>query len=460
MLEKIKILFLASNPANTSKLRLDEEIRGIEKRLKESKYRNLIELKSRWAVKADDLILALNEENPEIVHFCGHGSKDGLIFHDGLNGNNTISAKALKKLFTTLNDNIKLIFLNSCYSSEQAKILIDCVDCVIGMNNAIDDKVAIVFAATFYRAIGFGKSIQNAYDQGIVSILFKSENQEHIPQIQTKKGFRAKNLFILRKDSSQSIKETNNIKNKNLLRDVPNKRMNRKFGDKFLKKKLPTIIKHIKYKQKLSILILDIDDLTKINKVYSRKVGNNIIAHICRIIYIESGTENSGRCGDDTFYILLAGENLESSMQIAERIRNTIEKYDWNSLANNLFVTCTFGVAELQKNEPVKDWVVRAIIGMNEGKKEGVILREKEKIRKEIEELERQRKIGWAKQKKEQEEKYKVELEKYEKEFERAQDEKELDRILNLWLFRKNTVNAGPLFLAKNQSRNYNDYYS
>ncbi len=41
-----------------------------------AEYRDSVELESRWAVRPSDLLQALNEAEPRVVHFSGHGSAD------------------------------------------------------------------------------------------------------------------------------------------------------------------------------------------------------------------------------------------------------------------------------------------------------------------------------------------------------------------------------------------------
>lgn len=53
--EKIMILFIASNPSDQSTLRLDEEIRSITSKIRDSEYRDAIELKSAWVEMGTDL---------------------------------------------------------------------------------------------------------------------------------------------------------------------------------------------------------------------------------------------------------------------------------------------------------------------------------------------------------------------------------------------------------------------
>ena len=185
---KIEALFLAANPAVTSRLALDEEIRLIEEMVRKSRYRDTLAFQSAWAVRPDDLLQLLNEHQPHIVHFSGHGIGEGLQLAGEDGKARLVSTQALKRLFTTLKDNIRLIFLNACYSREQAQALVEVIDCVIGMNESIGDEAAAIFAASFYRALGFGRSVQNAFDQGLVALSVTNVPEEDIPKLLVKDG--------------------------------------------------------------------------------------------------------------------------------------------------------------------------------------------------------------------------------------------------------------------------------
>ena len=56
---------------------------SVTKKIRESEYRDAVELKSVWAVRPTDLLQAINEHKPTIVHFSGHGSNnDELVLQD------------------------------------------------------------------------------------------------------------------------------------------------------------------------------------------------------------------------------------------------------------------------------------------------------------------------------------------------------------------------------------------
>src|SRR4051794_33165812 len=197
-MDKVKVLFLAANPAGTQRLQLDEEIRQITEKIRASQYRDSLELVSRWAVRPDDLMQALLEVKPHVVHFSGHGSSaQELILLDDQGHPKPVSKAALASLFRTLKDNVRVVVLNACYSRPQAEALAQTIDCTIGMNRAIGDEAAIVFAASFYRAIGFGRSVQDAFELGKAALLLEGIPEDQTPELLTHPGVDAAGLRLI-----------------------------------------------------------------------------------------------------------------------------------------------------------------------------------------------------------------------------------------------------------------------
>lgn len=84
---------MTSNPIDTNQLMLDEEVRSITEMIRKSEHRDAVKLESRWATRTIDILQAINEVNPTIVHFSGHGSPNGDIFVQ----NNDGTAKKFQK---------------------------------------------------------------------------------------------------------------------------------------------------------------------------------------------------------------------------------------------------------------------------------------------------------------------------------------------------------------------------
>jgi hypothetical protein len=193
------ILYLAANPATENGLALDVECSEIEKKIRASNYRDSIKFISKWAVNSDDLIQYFNEFQPNIVHFSGHGSKTWeIILQDDKRQPKPVGKDAILHLFSTMKDNIRLVFLNACFSHSQAEAISKDIDCTIGMRREISDKAAITFAASFYSALGFGKSIQEAFDQGIVSLKLGGIPEQDTPELLVREGIDPKKIILVR----------------------------------------------------------------------------------------------------------------------------------------------------------------------------------------------------------------------------------------------------------------------
>jgi uncharacterized protein YjbI with pentapeptide repeats len=197
-MNEIKVLFLAANPAETSRLKLDEEIRAVTIKIRASEHRDLLNLVSAWAVRPADLLQVLNEHKPQIVHFSGHGKPTGeIILVDENRKPKPVSTTAIKELFRTLKDNIRVVVLNACYSRAQAEAIKEIIDCAIGMSATIGDQAAITFAASFYGAIGFGRSVQESFEQGKVALLLEGIPDDDIPELLCKLGVDPSEVFLL-----------------------------------------------------------------------------------------------------------------------------------------------------------------------------------------------------------------------------------------------------------------------
>ncbi len=108
-----------------------------------------------------------------------------------------VSKAALKQLFSTLKDNIRVVVLNACCSRPQAEAIVEVIDCAIGMNRRIGDDAAIIFAASFYRAIGFGRSVSEAFEQGRTALMLAGIPEQDTPELLTKPGVDPKTIFLV-----------------------------------------------------------------------------------------------------------------------------------------------------------------------------------------------------------------------------------------------------------------------
>ena len=210
--EKINILFIASNPdiefvdddGNTKqkqKLKLEKEAREIHESIQKSLKRDSISFETRWATRVTDLIQFVNEVNPTILHFSGHGTSDGkLVFQDNNDKPKLLSMDALVELINASSDNLRLVVLNNCFSSIISEKIVDNIEASIGMNNSIGDQAAIVFSSQLYSSIGFGLSLEKAFQQAIVALKLYEIPEEQTPQLYISEGIKANDIYLVTKE--------------------------------------------------------------------------------------------------------------------------------------------------------------------------------------------------------------------------------------------------------------------
>jgi hypothetical protein len=210
------ILFLAADPSTTSRLALDEECAAIELELRMTMGRDDFDFRSRWAVSVDDVMRSLNELQPTVIHFSGHGevtaddphrsrlacrdvgtaATAGIQLQDEQRRPQLVSASALTQMIASAAPSARVVVLNACFSNALADSLCGVVDYVVGMAGAISDVAARSFAVGFYRALGHRRSVGNAVDQAVAILAAKRLPEAHLPTCRTRDGVDAARLTL------------------------------------------------------------------------------------------------------------------------------------------------------------------------------------------------------------------------------------------------------------------------
>jgi CHAT domain-containing protein len=202
MSDKIKVLFLAANPTDTSPLRLGQEVREIDEKLEVGTARESFELIQHHALRVSDLQKVLLQHQPHIVHFSGHGSAtEELVLEDNSGKSQAVSKQSLAALFRILKDNVHIVVLNACFSKVQAEAIKENIDYTIGNNKAVGDRAAIVFVAAFYRALAFGRSVKEAFELAQVELDLFGITGSDTPELFIRTGVNATEPFIKQKEA-------------------------------------------------------------------------------------------------------------------------------------------------------------------------------------------------------------------------------------------------------------------
>jgi len=134
------------------------------------------------------------------------------------------------------------------------------------------------------------------------------------------------------------------------------------------------VIRARRMRQKLAVLMLDIDHFKRVNDTYGHPTGDLVICQVteaCRQVSRE--IDVVARLGGEEFAVLLPGSDLPQAIGVAERIRRMIEGDSVQSLDDGVFgFTISIGVAELYAgDENGLDLLGRADAALYEAKESG-----------------------------------------------------------------------------------------
>jgi hypothetical protein len=171
--------------------------------IRKSEYRDAVRLESRWAVRPLDVLQAINECNPRVIHFSAHGSDDEeIVFQDEAGFTKLVSKEAIAQTLAAASGDIQLVFFNTCYSRPQAEAVVEHVPAAIGMNTSIGDEAARVFSAQFYSAIGFGLSMERAFRQAKAALMLEGIREELTPELFITDDLDASELVLVSTDTA------------------------------------------------------------------------------------------------------------------------------------------------------------------------------------------------------------------------------------------------------------------
>jgi tRNA A-37 threonylcarbamoyl transferase component Bud32 len=175
---KVSILFLGSSPRDELALELTEEFNELERELGER-----FDVRSRWDEPATSLPELLVRYRPQVLHFSGHGERGGLLLEDEEGKTYVPDPVAVAKVFEQFRGRVRCVVLNACYSVEQALLIAQHVDVVIGMSDRIADEDARKFSQAFYKSLGAGDSVGQAFEAAKLKLALGNKAGQHVLQM-------------------------------------------------------------------------------------------------------------------------------------------------------------------------------------------------------------------------------------------------------------------------------------
>ncbi|MEB3218328.1 MAG: hypothetical protein VKN72_19135 [Nostocales cyanobacterium 94392] len=133
----VKILFLAADPSDASRLCLGQELRDIKERLRIAKEPGKYQLEQQESVRVADITQAIFDVDPQIIHFSGHGTNQGeLCFENEVGQIQPVEPDALAAMFELFLEQVNCVLLNACYSEIQAHAIAEHIPCVAAVSTA------------------------------------------------------------------------------------------------------------------------------------------------------------------------------------------------------------------------------------------------------------------------------------------------------------------------------------
>ena len=123
----------------------------------------------------------------------------------------------------------------------------------------------------------------------------------------------------------------------------------------------------------LSLLMIDLDHFKLCNDTYGHLVGDIALKEIAKIMkeHVRQ-VDLVGRYGGEEFVIALPDTDKKSAINVAERIRSSVEKHKFRAYDETIAITISIGVANFPENgEEIPTLIDRADQSLYKAKEEG-----------------------------------------------------------------------------------------
>ena len=142
------------------------------------------------------------------------------------------------------------------------------------------------------------------------------------------------------------------------------------YNRRYLENKLEEYVKLAKrHDRPLSLIMFDIDFFKHINDSFGHDVGDKVLKAIAKVVSENiRNTDIFARYGGEEFVIIAPETTKEDAKILAEKARSLIRNLHFEEGIN---VTCSFGVASLEKHDTKETLLKRADEALYEAKKTG-----------------------------------------------------------------------------------------
>jgi len=217
----------------------------------------------------------------------------------------------------------------------------------------LKENATIAEALSFIRKQKF-KRIVVVNNEGFVSGII---SQKELLRIVYNKW-----MELMKKEGSK-ISKTNKelLQSKNELEEVAStdyltKIYNRQKFESFMQYEINKLNRY--ENGSFSLLLVDIDYFKKVNDSYGHLKGDSVLKDFAKILKLSSRQSDIvARWGGEEFVILLPHTSLDEAILVSEKIRSTVEIYDFK---DGLKLTCSVGISLFHKDDTKREIFNRA----------------------------------------------------------------------------------------------------
>ncbi len=165
----IDVLFLGADPTDGT-FAIDEEFRLVEGELGSGGHGGFT-MKSDLDVQPQELQRLLNQYAPKLLHFSGHVTEAGeLMLVDQAGKGHMVSSNLFARILSTATRRIPCVVLNACNGEVLGPALRDVAEVIVAMRGMVTVRAAQTFSIRFYEALAGGRSVQRAFEQGLLEV--------------------------------------------------------------------------------------------------------------------------------------------------------------------------------------------------------------------------------------------------------------------------------------------------
>jgi len=127
------------------------------------------------------------------------------------------------------------------------------------------------------------------------------------------------------------------------------------YNHRFFQERVQEEIKRAdRFRQKLSLVMFDVDDFKRINDSHGHQTGDQVLRRVARIVHdCLREVDVPARYGGDEFAIILPDTDLRDGVEVAERLRRAVAKHPILAAGTPIAITISLGVATRLPQSPL-----------------------------------------------------------------------------------------------------------